>query len=551
MGDVYDAVHTSLDKRVAIKTLRRRFLEDEIVVTRFLREGQLASRMRHPNIVDVTDCGVIDGLPCLVMEHLEGETLGQVIKREGALPVAALVDVLLPIIAAVDFAHDHGLLHRDLKPSNIFLSRSWNGETVPKVLDFGISKLVSESADAALTTDSAFVGTPHYASPESVRAEKALDRRTDQYSMGVILYEGATGQRPYVDKGGSFLTMAMAICKGDYPTPRALKPELPEAFERVILRAMALRADDRFLSMRLLGEALLPFASERARVIWTPAFKNTENTEAVVVPHTQVLARPSPSAAVAAITGGAIGSATAVSPQWGSGNVRTGSMPVTPVPGGGGPFPSGTPASLSGMGGMHPGASLPPGVPDGTPSFGQGIHSSVYVPPPQKQSAGALVLGAIGLLLAVVIAVGVVVTRTSARNASAAAQPAETSTATSAGGTFTLNVQTNPENAVLELDGTAVGSGHLVRQMNRDGQRHVLRVSAPGYETLLLQFDETQPPPAQIALRAGGQAGPIASTPTKPPTVTGPAGGAAPGKPGRTPGKGPDRPRTDNIDPWE
>ena len=152
MGDVYDAIHTTLDKRVAIKTLRRRFLEDEVVVTRFLREGQLASRMRHPHIVDVTDVGVIDGLPCLVMEHLEGETLSQMIRRDGPMKPSTLVDILLPIIAAVDFAHDHGVLHRDLKPSNIFLSRSWNGEVQAKVLDFGISKLVHESTEAALTT---------------------------------------------------------------------------------------------------------------------------------------------------------------------------------------------------------------------------------------------------------------------------------------------------------------------------------------------------------------------------------------------------------------
>src|SRR5689334_22647812 len=97
MGDVYDAIHTALDKRVAIKTLRRRYLDDQTVVQRFLREGQLASRIRHPNIVDVTDVGLIDGLPCLVMEYLEGENLSALVKRGGALPLSQLVDWLLPI----------------------------------------------------------------------------------------------------------------------------------------------------------------------------------------------------------------------------------------------------------------------------------------------------------------------------------------------------------------------------------------------------------------------------------------------------------------------
>ena len=268
MGDVYDAMHTSLQKRVAIKTLRARFLEDETVVARFLREGQLASRIRHPNIVDVTDVGIIGGLPCLVMEHLEGESLSARIKRERAMRLDELVDLLLPIVAAVDFAHEHGVLHRDIKPSNIFLSRSWNGEIVPKVLDFGISKLVHESAQAALTTDSAFVGTPQYASPELMRADKATDGRSDQYSMGIVLYEGATGTRPFSDKAGNFVALAMAICAGELAPPRTVNPDIPESFERVVMRACALRPEERFLSMKHLGEALLPFASERAMRAW-------------------------------------------------------------------------------------------------------------------------------------------------------------------------------------------------------------------------------------------------------------------------------------------
>ena len=175
MGDVYEAVHKGLNRPVAIKTLQRRYLDEPSVVARFLREGQLATRIRHPHIVDVTDVGVIGGFPCLVMELLEGEALSALIKRDGPMPVQALVDVVLPIIGAVEAAHEHGILHRDLKPSNIFLSRAWNGEIVPKILDFGISKLVHESGQAALTADSAFVGTPHYASPELMQGDKSVD----------------------------------------------------------------------------------------------------------------------------------------------------------------------------------------------------------------------------------------------------------------------------------------------------------------------------------------------------------------------------------------
>ena len=544
MGDVYDAIHTTLDKRVAIKTLRRRFLEDEVVVTRFLREGQLASRMRHPHIVDVTDVGVIDGLPCLVMEHLEGETLSQMIRRDGPMKPSALVDILLPIIAAVDFAHDHGVLHRDLKPSNIFLSRSWNGEVQAKVLDFGISKLVHESTEAALTTDSSFVGTPHYASPESVRAEKASDRRSDQYSMGVILYEGATGVRPFADKGASFVTMAMAICAGDCRSPREVNPDLPEAFERVIQQAMALSANDRYIGMRQLGQALLPFASDRARVIWAPSFRN-EGTDSVRSeksnPETQVL-RPS-------------SGMTAVLPHPASNPSQRGwpSASVRPYPTSSGPpshggHPASTPgaAVLSGSG-QH--SSIPINMMnDRTPSFGAGHSSSLQVPPPAKKSGAVLVtlavLGLIGLAL-----IGAVVLRGTTRK-----PPAEDGVAAAAAGPFTVDVQSTPEGAVFELDGTAAGAGRFTKQLPRDGVKHVLRISAPGYETLLVQFDDTRPPPSIVALRASVVPASSITTngerPPKPP-VTPPPVGAGQRPPPPVKGKPPERPRTDNIDPWE
>jgi serine/threonine protein kinase len=583
MGEVFDAVHVTLGKRVAIKTLRRRFLDDEIVVARFLREGQLASRMRHPNIVDVTDVGVIDGLPCLVMEHLEGETLSQVIRRDGPMKPSGLVDHLLPIIAAVDFAHDHGVLHRDLKPSNIFLARSWNGEMHPKVLDFGISKLVHESAEAALTTDSAFVGTPHYASPESVRAEKAADRRSDQYSMGVILYEGTTGIRPFADKGGSFVTMAMAICNGDFPPPRAHKPELPESFERVVLRAMALHADDRFLGMRELGAALLPFASERARVIWAPTFEGAGARDALdhpSSPETQVLRTSVGMHANAGANGNAnaganaganpssipgrtpySGTGPAMPPQdWPPGSVHQypaahGLPSISGLPSGG-PAPSIHTAS----GHQQHFVPMGAGMHDRTPSFGSGIGSSIPAGTPPKRGSAALVTVAVLALVGAGL-IGVALSRMSAKRA-AAATDGDT-TAAPAGATFAVDVQTTPETAVFELDGVSVGSGRLERHFARDGQKHVLRVSAPGYETLLVSFDETHPPPNIIGLHAspGGAAssalagrGPadVAPKPSATVAAPGPAAGARPGPaPGPNVKPKPDRPRTDNIDPWE
>lgn len=523
MGDVYDAMHTGLNRRVAIKTLRRRFLDDDTVVTRFLREGQLASRIRHPNIVDVTDVGMIGGLPCLVMEHLEGEALGTVIKRDGAFPVTTLVDLLLPIVAAVDFAHERGVLHRDIKPSNIFLARSWNGDITPKILDFGISKLLDESQQHGLTTDSAFVGTPHYASPEAMRAERSADGRSDQYSMGVVFYEGATGMKPYAEQGGNFVSLAMAICAGQFPLPRQVKPDLPAAFEAVIVKAMSLHAEDRYPSMRALGEALLPFASDRARMIWSPTFSGT-GARAAPTPQegTQVMLRPSAT--------------------------TTHAQPVRAFPTGGTPHSGVHPMN------MHPSATPPAGSYDGTPSYSLGGRSFPGGPAPEKKSGAAGVAMIVGLLVATLAVVGLAIFKfagSKPANAGTLPEPPSATTSTTApqGSAYALAVRVVPENAAFELDGVPAGTGSLSRSLPRDGRSHTLRVSAPGFEALLLSFDDAHPPPATISLRPATN-GAGSGTPTKVGPQHG-SGASSGGKQGGS-GKNPDnRPRTDNIDPWE
>lgn len=563
MGDVYDAIHTALDKRVAIKTLRRRYLDDQTVVQRFLREGQLASRIRHPNIVDVTDVGLIDGLPCLVMEYCEGETLSALVKRGGALPLVQLVDWLVPICAALDHAHQSGILHRDLKPSNIFLSRSWNGEIVPKILDFGISKLVDDMNDPGLTTDSAFVGTPHYASPESMRGEK-MDARADQYSMGVALYEGAVGVRPFADRGFAFGALAIAICDADYKKPRELKPDLPAAFERVVLKAMELQPANRYPSMKALGAELLPFASERVRMIWAPAFggasaRDVQNETAVfanapaqpgsgstavgtqILSHSQggsmsrqhaMTGPPSPSGQVHALSGS-------------GSHPFSGAVPVPDTHRHSGPIHADGPSY---GGGFHPSATPPP-FHDRTPSQSiqsmHGMHGMPVATQPRGTSPIAIV--AVASLIACVAAVGVLVA-----TRSSAAKPEKLDTQSAQGDTYPLSLQTTPDSANIELDGLPSGSGKIARAMPKDGRQHNLRVSAPGYETVLVSFDDGHPPPSSIALRPSPNANAGSTTSAKPntPQPQPNPGTAMPGKVGGGTSKTP-KSKTDNIDPWE
>jgi eukaryotic-like serine/threonine-protein kinase len=275
MGAVYEAVHQDLGRRAAIKTLHAHYAESTLARSRFLREGQAASRIHHPNAADVYDVGIDESQPYLVMELLEGETLARIIAREGPLSVQRTADILLPVVAAIAAAHDLGVIHRDLKPENIFLSAGRN-TLRPKVLDFGISKLILGEQGPALTDTGAFLGTPYYVSPEQARGAKIIDVRSDQYSIGVILYECVTARRPVEEP--SLYAMIQRIVHGDFAPPRQLNPSLPSAFEAVILKAMARFPTGRFTTTRELGEALLEFASARVRASYADELSSGPST---------------------------------------------------------------------------------------------------------------------------------------------------------------------------------------------------------------------------------------------------------------------------------
>lgn len=267
MATVYEAMHDDLEKRVAVKTLHPTLALDPEARGRFLREGRAAARIRHPNVVEVFDVGQEGDTLYLVMEHLAGEDLGNLLGREGALSAERFVDLLLPVIAAVMTAHEAGVVHRDLKPENVFLAQARNGTVVPKVLDFGISKV--SGGGARLTGSAAMLGTPVYMSPEQAQAGH-VDHRSDQYALGVMLYECATGTLPF--QAPELYPLLHAIVQGEHRPPRALRPEIAPALEAVIERAMHRDPERRFASLRELGNALLPFASRTGRGVWREVF---------------------------------------------------------------------------------------------------------------------------------------------------------------------------------------------------------------------------------------------------------------------------------------
>jgi serine/threonine protein kinase len=236
MGEVYTARDTRLDRTVAIKVLPTHLSSDSDARARFDREARAIAGLNHPNICTLYDVGVTDaGAAYLVMELLEGETLQERLVR-GPIEVNALVDHGLALADALDAAHSRGIIHRDLKPANIFLTS--RGGT--KILDFGLAKAVDALDDTtrqadALTGMGTTVGTVAYMSPEQLRAEP-LDGRTDLFSLGLVLYEMATGQRAF---SGTTSAVVSAAILGQQPAPpRTIRADLPARLEDVILKAL-------------------------------------------------------------------------------------------------------------------------------------------------------------------------------------------------------------------------------------------------------------------------------------------------------------------------
>jgi serine/threonine-protein kinase len=263
---VYRGVHAQLGKPVAVKVLHPQFVHDTRVRERFLREGRAVARIRHPHVVDVSDVGSQDGVPYIVMEFLEGESLESLLRRKGALAVREAADLIIPVIDALRATHAAGVVHRDLRPANVLLVSAGVEEMRPTLVDFGLARVVDAVEGEALTQVSSVIGEPAYMAPEVALDARCAGPRSDQYGLGATLYEMVTGHAPI--EGGSLQDRLRRARESAYETPRTHVPALPEAIEAVILRTMSRRAQSRFNTLDEMIDALLPFASERTRVMW-------------------------------------------------------------------------------------------------------------------------------------------------------------------------------------------------------------------------------------------------------------------------------------------
>ena len=237
MGVVYRAYDLRLKRTVALKLMAPELALDQRFRERFAREAELAMSLEHPNVVPIHDAGDIDGRLYLAMRHVEGTDLKALLHTHGALdPVRALA-ICRQVASALDAAHANGLVHRDVKPSNVLL----DGSEHVYLADFGLTRRLDQQSSPA--GEGRSVGTPAYLAPEQIEGG-SVDGRTDVYSLGCLLYECLTGEAPFAR--GSRLAMAWAHLEEEPPSARARRPELPDAIDAVIRKAMAKEPDDRY-----------------------------------------------------------------------------------------------------------------------------------------------------------------------------------------------------------------------------------------------------------------------------------------------------------------
>jgi hypothetical protein len=258
MGTVYEAEEIATGRKVALKLINSGYADSEDAVERFRQEGRLASALSHPRCVFVYAADEENGRPYIVMELMPGQTLEDLVKKRGPLPIREAVEAILDVIAGLHEAHQLGIIHRDVKPSNCFLEA--DGRV--KVGDFGLAK--SLAGNTRLTGTGAFLGTPLYASPEQVRAEK-LTPQTDVYSVAATLYYLLVGKAPF-ESGDAVATLARIVTE-DPPSMRGFRPEIPELLDAVVLRGLERTRERRYHDLEEFSNALRPFLTGKAALV--------------------------------------------------------------------------------------------------------------------------------------------------------------------------------------------------------------------------------------------------------------------------------------------
>src|SRR5579863_3299139 len=235
MGVLYRARDAVLERNVAVKMMLLDFTTDQTARDRFQREARAVARLQHRNVVTIHELGEVDGTPYIVMEFLSGRDLDAMLKGDVPMTLAQKLDVVIQLCDGLGYAHEQGIVHRDVKPGNV---RVLEDGTV-KILDFGIAKF----AQSSITQSGMIMGTPSYMAPEQIMG-KPVDGRADLFSVGVLLYELLSGQKPFT--GESPTTVVYQIIHVEPPPVNASVPELPESLHEIVSRALQKNPDDRY-----------------------------------------------------------------------------------------------------------------------------------------------------------------------------------------------------------------------------------------------------------------------------------------------------------------
>ena len=258
MATVYKAYDANTDRYVALKTLPQQYSQNPEFVERFRREARAIAKLEHIHILPVHAFGEDDGLAYLVMRYLAAGTLSERIQQVGQMPLDTTARIITQVAQALDYAHENGILHRDVKPSNVLIDAQDN----TYLTDFGIARIVEGTID--LTGD-AILGTPQYMSPEQSQGRKDLTAATDQYSLGVVLYEMVTGRTPFQAET-PLAIIHMHMLGADLPLPSTLRTDIPEAVERVILKALVREPESRYPSCSAMAKALTQASADQPTV---------------------------------------------------------------------------------------------------------------------------------------------------------------------------------------------------------------------------------------------------------------------------------------------
>jgi eukaryotic-like serine/threonine-protein kinase len=279
MGVVYEAQHTVVRRRFAVKFLRPDLAERRDILNRFQREAEAAGALESEHVAAAVDFGIApDGTPYIVMEYLVGESVAVLLEREGRLPVTRAADLASQASRGIQVAHLSGIIHRDLKPQNLFVCRRQDGTDLLKILDFGVAKLQAIDEMNASTRTGTVLGTVAYMSPEQARGDKVVDQRSDVYALGAILYELVSRRKPH--PGESHNAVLHHISTHPAVPLESVQPGLPEAFVAIVGRALSSDPCARPPSAEALAEALAPFAE---RCVWAaPKLEDSGPTRAEV-----------------------------------------------------------------------------------------------------------------------------------------------------------------------------------------------------------------------------------------------------------------------------